>query len=509
MKNLIKILSAGLLITALFSCNDLLDNVQPSQSISQQQALSTQGGVEALRISMYDRLHSFGYSTEYMLAPDALADNLTSREGTTRFTGKAQNDDGNHVENWDGNGIGPTFRGNGYDLINDANLLINAIPDGVLDDATRDQFRGEAFMLRAFAYHHLVRTFGYEPGVTPSTGAGAGFNLGVIIRTTPTLDASDASFRPRATVQQVYDLIISDLQQSISLLSQGDAGDRTFATVAAAEALMARVHLYARNYEEADQFATDALNSTTARLAQPEEVATMFDETTGLNPEPILLITTDPNTESIGVNNAVSAYTSQQWGAMIPTQDLMNLYSEKDARLALYRPCFNELEGEPFSNCIATHPAIEGGSEGLEIAKWAAELNQFADNYPHFRVSEMLLIQAEARLNTGGDALSPLNTLRAARGLEPLGSIDLEEILNERRRELVAEGHRFFDLKRLGRTIRKAPETVGGNTQDVPFSDFRVLDNIPDAEVSLSQANAPADSVLIQNPGHEITQTTY
>lgn len=493
MKKSLKLLSVVGLVIVLFSCEDTLNRVQPSTSISQQQALNSPGGIEALRASMYDRLHSFGYTTSYFLAPETLSDNMASRSGTTRFTGQFENSEGAHLGNWNG----------AYDLINDTNVLINSIPDGVIEESTREQYRGEAFMLRAFAYHHLVRTFAYEPGVTPSTGPGAGFNLGVIIRTEPVLSDADAAFLPRETVQAVYDRIISDLEESINLLSGSDASSRNFVTLAAAQALMARVHLYARNYEEANQFASDALSNTTATLAQPDQVATMFDETAGLNPEAILVITTDPNTESIGVNNAISAYTSQQWGAQIPTQDLLDLYSADDARLALYRPCFDELEGLPFSNCIATHPAIAGGNEGLELAKWAAEQGQFADDYPHFRVSEMLLIQAEARLNLlGADALAPINTLRQARGIGALASVDLDDILDERRRELVAEGHRFFDLKRLGRTIRKAPETLGTNVQDVPFNDYRVLDNIPNGEVSLSEANAPEGSVLIQNPGY-------
>lgn len=494
MKKLLNKFTIFALATVLLSsCADLLDNPQPSTSISLEQSLNSPGGIEALRTSMYDRLHGFGYATTLFLATDALADNLTSRAGTTRFVGQAENSEGVHMGNWTA----------GYDLINDANILINAIPDGVISESLRDQYRGEAYMLRAFAYHHLVRTFGYEPGVTPTTGDGAGFNLGVIIRTDPVLSEAEAVFNARSTVQQVYDLIIDDLQESINLLSNGDAGTPTLATVSAAQALMARVHLYARNYELANDFATDALASTSATLAQPGDVATMFDETEGLNPEAIFTITTDPNSESLGANSSPSAYTSQQWGAQIPTQDLLDLYDNNDARLAWYGPCFNEIDNTVFASCIATQPTISGGTEELEIQKWEAEQGQFADNYTHFRVAEMLLIQAEARLNIpGGDALTPINTLRNARSIGPLATVTIDDVLDERRRELVAEGHRFFDLKRLGRTIRKAPETLGTNIQDVPFSDFRVLDNIPDGEVSLSEANAPEGSVLVQNPGH-------
>ena len=231
----------------------------------------------------------------------------------------------------------------------------------------------------------------------------------------------------------------------------------------------------------------------------------MFDETNGINPESIFTVTVDPNTESLGGNSSPAAYTSQQWGAQIPTQDLMDMYDdEDDARLAWFGPCFNDITGAPFANCVGTHPTIGGGTTGLEIQKYEAELSQFADYYDHFRVAEMLLIQAEARVNDPnlGDPLTPMNELRTARGLDDLNSVTIEDVLDERRRELVAEGHRFFDLKRLGRTIRKAPETVNNNVQDVPYNDFRVLDNIPDGEVSLSEANAEEGNVLIQNPGH-------
>ncbi|HET9746820.1 MAG TPA: RagB/SusD family nutrient uptake outer membrane protein, partial [Chitinophagaceae bacterium] len=53
-----------------------------------------------------------------------------------------------------------------------------------------------------------------------------------------------------------------------------------------------------------------------------------------------------------------------------------------------------------------------------------------------------------------------------------------EEIIRQRRIELAFEGHRFFDLKRLGRDIVKAPHY---NT--VAFTDTRILAPIPQGEV--------------------------
>jgi len=491
---LLKILSIIAIVFGLSSCNDLLDNAQPSTAISQEQALDSEGGVEAIRASMYNRLQSFSYATQYMLGPSALADELANRASSTRFAGYVENTQNTGMDSW----------GTSYDLINDANLIINGISDGVLSESKLNRYQGEAYMLRAFAYHHLVRTFGYEPGMIPSSGQGSGFDLGVIIRKTPTFSVDDASYRPRKTVSQVYDLIINDLDQAISLLSTDGTSNPNYVTLAAAQALMARVQLYAGNYQNAEDNAQDALDNTSATLATPGEVATMFNETVGANPEGIFIIAVNPSTESLGVNNSLSVYTSQQYNALVPTQDLMDLYDSNDARLAWFGPCFNELNGQDVPGCIATHPAISSGNEELEIQKWAAERGQYADNIPFFRVSEMLLIQSEARMKgANGDPATPINQLRQNRGLAALsGTITMDDILNERRREFVAEGQRFFDLKRIGRTIRKAPETTTTNIQDVSYTSFKVLDNIPYNEVSLSEEEAPADSVLIQNPGY-------
>ena len=507
MKNLTRIIVLLLLFTVSQACSDILDNAQPSTAISPEQTLSNAGAVESLRSGMYSRLHTEDMTTTYMLGPSSAADELTTRAGATRLSGLAQNDRNAGMVDADGYGLI-------YDLINDANLIINGVEEGVLPDAQQAQYTGEALTLRAFALHHLVRTYGYEPGMIPSSGQGAGWDLGTIIRTQPTIEPSDASFRPRKTINTVYDQIESDLTRAINLLSQGDAGSPVYITQAAAEALYARVSLYRQNFSDAAGYATDAMASSSAELVTDSTgVANMFDETAGRNPEAIFLINFNPPSEQINgdaINDGLNAYTATQWMAQVPTQEQLDMYSSADYRVSWFAPCFNDAESSPVSGCPATHPEIAGGNEGLEIQKWNGELGSFTDNVPVFRVAEMLLIQAEAQMKESGgtvaDALPPLNTLREARGLSELTVADITSeqeamnaILAERRREFVAEGQRFYDLKRLGRDISKAPGTP---TSDVPYIDYRILDNIPYGEVTLSQQEAPEDSVLQQNPGY-------
>lgn len=491
MKNLTKAMLLAVLFVVGQACSDLLDNPKPSTSIAQDVALSDAGAVEAIRANMYNALQSFDYSTTYFLGTDALADNVFNRSGTNRFSGLAENSPQSGLSSYS----------TSYNLINDANIIIHAIKEGVLDPSTLRQYRGEAYFMRALAMHHLTRALGYEPGMTPNTGEGAGFNLGIIIRTEPVLSPADADFRARSTVSEVYSQITSDLNQAISLLSQGDAGDPTYVTEAAAHALLARVSLYARDYDQANTSAQNALDATGAELASAGDVATMFDETKGINPEGIFVIRVNPDTESQGYNSSLNTYTATVWVAQVPTQDAMDIFESGDARLALFGPCDNNDfdPPSPVPNCRATHPDIADGEEGLEVRKWNGELGNYTDNLPFFRVSEMLLIQAEARLNGApGDAAAPLNRLRAARNLGPV-TPTMENILEERRREFFAEGQRFWDLKRLGMDIRKAPET---GQETIPYSNYRVLDNIPFDEVALSKEEAPEGQVLLQNPGY-------
>ncbi len=76
---------------------------------------------------------------------------------------------------------------------------------------------------------------------------------------------------------------------------------------------------------------------------------------------------------------------------------------------------------------------------------------------PLIRNEELILLFAEANISTNpGSAVSALNVIRAAAGLGdysgPTDSAALEdELLNQRRYSLYAEGHRWIDMRRFGR----------------------------------------------------------
>ncbi len=485
------------LLVLLQGCDSIVERTEPSTAISQEVALSNPDAIQGVRASMYDWMHDQQLSTDWLLGPSALADDTFFRSNQER-----------HQElnrNLLRAGVGTNAYDEIYNLLNDANILISGIEEGVLPEAEAQKLRAEGLFMRALILHHAVRIFGYDPDgnggvLTPASGPGSGFNLGVEVRTTPTLSVADATPQARAPVPEVYSQITSDLNEAISIFSTGnEEGSAFYPSQAAAEALMARAQLYQRNWAEADTRAQNAIDRAGATFGSglatsADELYAIFDETAGNNPEAIFTIDTDPATESAGVNNSIAAFTSMQWVAQLPTQDLIDTYDDGDFRIdAWYQPCFDDINGSAPNGCELIN------DQGFELRKYAAEqgASRFADDYVHLRIAEMVLIQAEARLNTSGPsaAIDRLNDLRTARGLDaydgPTSFDDVyDAILLERRRELVAEGHRFFDLKRLGRDIEK---TQGRD--DIPFSDFRLLDDFPPNQLSVNPE-------LQQNPGY-------
>lgn len=479
------------LLFATVGCNDLLEEPSPATSVPGEEVLTSAQGVQGLRASLYDGLRgSFGFTTSYFVGPSAMADETRHRTGASRFQGL------NEITGQDGgtNGLSSdqTYI-DAYDIILNANLMISSVEDGVLESQEQlDRYRGEAYAIRAMALHHMSRVLGYEPGQEVG-----GFSLAVPLVTTPTRDISDVGEVPRASNSDVYSQILDDLSQAKSLLS--GVTDVTTANEAFVDGLTARVNLYAGNWEAASNAADAALNNAPALATDSATVANMFDETGPGHPEALFKIVVNPSTEPIAgdtFNDGLATYTSTGWTAQVPTNYVIDLYSQDDNRLGWYAPCFDDSSGEPVDGCGAVN------DEEWEIQKWAGEKGQQTDDIPYMRTAELYLIQAEASMKEPGgsytDALPPINTLRQARGLNPLvAGVDvsnqqemMQEIMDERVRELVVEGHRFFDLKRLG-----MPITNPDGSTKLRYDSYRMLDNIG---ASLQSAN-PA---LEENPGY-------
>ena len=452
------------LVLGITACDQLLDT-EPTTQVSSDMIVTTASGMDAIITSAYDRLREEDlYRYWIPAAPEVLADNSQLHPvNSGRFRSQAENQPGSHFTT----GVWSTA----YRLINETNIVIDAVERTETTQRHKDRLLGEAMFLRAIAYQELLRIYSYEPNHPKASE----WNRGVIMRTTPVLGLSEADLRGRGTILEGYQQVESDYLKAISLLDGNDRGLVYYADAAAAHAGLARLYLYWQRWSEALTHAQHAFSKAKGSLQDFRTSGNIFNQLP--NPESIFELSFDVSHGSSGSLNAVT-HPPPGWFDALPSNELLALYDKDDLRNKLFAV---HTDGYPY------------------ILKYTGTAGTNTDHIPVFRVAEMLLIQAEAQYELGNEvaAIQSLETLRLHRGLAayenpPSGPALLEEIYDERRRELAFEGHRWFDLKRRAMNV---PKPQGPGHFPVPFDDFRILANLSTTQVE----NNPK---LEQNPGY-------
>jgi len=483
---------------SLASCEKTV-NVEPKNFIAPGAVTGNIDGLQNVLNSAYDRFQDFSwYGNGIILIGDILADNAYTNPsipaGGNRYIGQNQNVAGNATTS-----NGYNYWSIAYTAINDINLVLANIDNVQASDAVKAQVKGEAYGLRALAFFDLARAYSYEPTRIPTTGTGAGFNKGVVLRLKPTTDATSGGPQVRATVEETYAQIESDFKQSINLLPAATASKFRM-NKSAAYALLGRTYLYWAKYANAVTQFDLALNSGSASLAPAGGYGTQFNR--GLYTaatESFMEIAFNNTVEITGVvgsNSTVFSYTQptgKQGGTTFGGQTL------SDELVALFEPT-DDRKSLIFSygaSSVANTPTSP-------MFNWSNKYNsgignnQYTDNVKVIRYADVLLMKAEALAEQGqyAAAAALVVQLRTNRNASvtgvPTDASIIPYILTERRRELFFEGQRFFDLKRKGLDITKPAKIAGGT---VPYTDRRILNPIPAGEVN----NVPG---LPQNPGY-------
>ena len=498
----ISILAAfiGLLATG---CQKQLE-IQPRQSIDASTALSSRDAIEASITAIYARLkNARQYGRDLITHPEALADNGFATNKSGRLLPEAQNSLGAHFTG--------TIWTNSYAAINQINLTLESLSTLSLNPAItqteRDRWEGQLYFLRGLYYFDLAKVYSYIPGaLVPAQDKG-----GIPISTVgiSTVEAA-LLFKPsRGTVDDPYTRAVADLTLANTKLFNPGLGPN-LANKAAAQGLLARINLYRKNYSEAKRWSDSCINISASRLTTTANYVAQWRGDT--HTESLFQVRFATSAENIGVNESVqTSFTTLVtpgnplslggFGDLVPTLPLLT-----DLGIAL--------TGGMTTTNFAVNAVIasrstdvrnllyEPGSTGRGPAK--VECTKFLgksgfinlDNIPVIRVSEIYLIRAEAQATVGSpvfnmaNALADLKTIKSRRYTDYTGSAQeitdntstqdqlFEEIFRQRRIELAFEGHRFFDLKRLGRDLVKGPHY---NT--VAFTDIRMLPPIPQADV--------------------------
>lgn len=338
-----------------------------------------------------------------------------------------------------------------HNILQANNLILNIqkIESEGNGTAALADYKGQAMTARALMYFDLVRIYG-----KPYNMDKASFGVPLV------LEPLDASAQPtRASVEAVYIQILKDLTEAAPLLSKNKVNG--YPNYYANKAIEARVHLFMGNY--------------TAALAAAEEIIT---------------------------SNKYSLYSNANWVGSWATP----YGSESIFELAIY-----PAEGDLTTNSLGYYLLRLGkvtGASGYFMASdyWIARMSQdptdvrwgimdydessttrfgsslkyvggtamlgdkasrSAVNVKVIRLSEIYLLAAEAALGLPTPdktkAATYLNVIRKrAPALTPADetTVTVDMIMDEKSKEFFAEGHRYFDMIRLNRTIEYNDEFI-------------------------------------------------
>ncbi|RAV30640.1 RagB/SusD family nutrient uptake outer membrane protein [Sinomicrobium soli] len=291
-----------------------------------------------------------------------------------------------------------------------SNVVINEImeaKDGT--EAEKRSLMGQAMTIRAMNYLYLLTAFAnaYDPERNPDD---PGVPLVTSINVTDEIPA-------RSTLKECFDLMTYDLKQAMEWLPETH-NNRWRVTRYVAAGVLARIYTYTGQYEEADTYATIALQS-------PQTNKILDYNAMEVEDFPDLEV----NSERLWIDNTPSNYSD-----CLYSYDLLEYFQEGDSRIRL----FTRIDEET----------------GITIRD-DADIRSFGISYP-----EMYLVRAEylARSGEVNPAMEIVNMLREFRIPEGAPGRELtatnaeealEMVLAERRRELVFRGTRWMDMKRL------------------------------------------------------------
>lgn len=319
-----------------------------------------------------------------------------------------------------------------YSRINVCNMVIYQVDDLPADHESdvreKERVKGEAYFLRGLCYFYLANLYAqpYDPATAASTP-------GVPVKTSP--EVQDQEYL-RETLEDTYVQILSDLNEAQTLLLGKTAKSKYHASRAAALLMLSRTYLYMQNWEKAIDYANQVL-AINNRLQSVSSVAQGDNYVSISSPETIF---------SMGHYCIAGNFASDSWEDYDPifevSEYMISLYSEDDMRRNRY---------------IGTTTQGNYDNAFLKYNQQVDKMGGYTDvsSYCLMRTPEAYLILAEASAynNDETTAKRTLETFLRTRmvsvpSLDFTGNALIDFIREERAREFLLEGHRWFDLRR-------------------------------------------------------------
>lgn len=367
-----------------------------------------------------------------------------------------------------------------YTMIAKTNIVIGTDVsklNGTAQDLQKaEYYQGQAYALRAQGFFDLLRLYGQKY---------TGGTLGVV---TP-LKYDPKALKARSTITETEAQIEADFNKALSTMTSRSSFDtpsnKTELSINALKVLMSRYYLYKGDYAKVRTLISEVYSKYNVVARDPYQPS--FDYTLrGAAPNSIfeLEVGTDSSLSTSSYNQILSV---NGYKNLVVYASTLSLYATNDIRRNLISSSSNVLY-------------LSAGTRGKYLNRTGA------DNIKMIRYEEALLNGAEAELQPGGDPakalkyykdilINRLGTITNSDGsvvsvqqqLNDITSVDLNMIKVERRKELLGEGFRQWDLLRWGNTSFK-PAAVSANLLAFP---------IPRQETDI------AGTPVVANPGYD------
>ena len=458
------ILLSMLMPLALVSCEKFFD-LRPDTEVPVEGMYKTASDFDIAVKGCYARLQ--GQVSIYNELCEYRSDNLYISAPTA---GTQDRYDIDHFKEQSSNGILSDAWSNLANGIYRCNMVLDRIDAATFDETLRNQYKGEALFLRAYTCFNMYRIWGGVPMARKVVTVEESLKIG------------------RSSAEQMYEYIAGDLEEIIynSMLPAAYAdADMGRATLGAAKALLAKVYLtFGKNQE-----AAALLSGLMGKYELLPRIADVFNVGNEDNREIIF---------SVKFNKTVTGEGHGAWFSVSNLSDdsgrsqiLKNLYEEGDERKDLLE--YKKVDGV---NLFLMNKFFDTPDETNK---------NYGNDQILLRYADVLLMYAEALNNLAYSAdqnseqMKALNAVHTRAGLTSLSITDLPDqdafrraVCKERQMEFPYEGHRWFDVVRMG----YAQELAAEEGHDI--QSYQLVYPIPNAEIE----RVNDKSLLWQNPNY-------
>lgn len=376
-----------------------------------------------------------------------------------------------------------------YGFVLTANKVLQAIDIKNCDDNQKGYY-GTALAFRAMLYLDLARTYEFLPNDAINGKNDKGndvTNLTVPI-VSETTSEDDARNNPRATREEMFKFILSDLDKAEEYIKFSPFnGDQTFPHLDCVYGLKARLYMWVEDYANAAKYARLAIDEAANNGVDLMTKEECLNTKTGFNDISKWMWGTQMTSEDRAVTTGIVNWTSwmtneQSFGyagvgatCMIDAK-LYSKISDTDFRKLEFVGPNGPVAGQKFCSTsaykdqgISDFSALVAPYASIKFRPNEGEADDYktacATAIPVMRVEEMYLIEAEATAHTDAAKGKELLTAFMKKTRDPQYSFagtSTQEVVDEcflqKRIELFGEGQIFFDYKRLNKPVDRTYE---------------------------------------------------